>query len=132
MAVVVGWVFFRAADARCAMQMQSSMAGNNGIAAPGSLHALLPGFPLAHTGVDSGAALAVSLALLLVAWLAPNTQQIMNYSGPLAVQVAGRASGIVSWFAWRPIPRMAVLTGCLLGIAIMSLSKVSEFLYFQF
>jgi alginate O-acetyltransferase complex protein AlgI len=131
-AVVVGWVFFRAADARCAMQMLSSMVGSNGIAAPASLHALLPGLPLAHTGIDSGAALAISLALLLVAWLAPNTQQMMNYSGPLEVQVAGRAFGVSSWLAWRPIPRMAVLTGCLLGIAIMSLSKVSEFLYFQF
>jgi alginate O-acetyltransferase complex protein AlgI len=130
--VVVGWVFFRAADTRCAMQMLSSMVGSNGIAAPASLHALLPGLPLAHTGIDSGAALAISLVLLLVAWVAPNTQQMMNYSGPLAVQVAGRSSGVSSWLAWRPIPRMAVLTGCLLGIAIMSLSKVSEFLYFQF
>jgi hypothetical protein len=33
---------------------------------------------------------------------------------------------------WQPSAAWAVAVGCLFGIALMLMSKVSEFIYFQF
>jgi alginate O-acetyltransferase complex protein AlgI len=120
MAVVVGWVFFRAADTGAAWVVLKAMAGANGV--------LLPS--LADTA-GSADGLLVAAALLLVAWLAPATQDLVGYGG-LDGDAGNRLGTEAPAPAWQPTLRWAALVGCVIGICLMSLTAVSEFLYFQF
>jgi hypothetical protein len=118
-AVVVAWVFFRAPDLATAVRLLTAMAGE-GTAAPAF--------------ADTAQALAAAAALLLLARLAPSTQELTGYVGPGAhePQPQPAAPPAPPRLAWRPSPGWAVATGALLALALLSLSKVSEFLYFQF
>jgi hypothetical protein len=118
--------------------MLNAMAGGNGAAVPASLANLIPGlsgpFPSASYGqVDSGEALLVAIILLLIAWAAPNTQDITMYAGPDGVYGPGNNDEKKKPFVpWLASPRWAVAGGCLLGVTLISMSRVSEFIYFQF
>jgi len=116
-AVVVAWVFFRSEDVGSAVQMLLAMAGSNGA---GGLES-----------VDGAAALLVSTALLAIAWFAPNTQELTGYEGPEGAYAATEARRPPP-LRWQPSAGWAVAIGCLFGIALMLMSKVSEFIYFQF
>lgn len=130
--VVIAWVFFRSENLGSSIEMLKAMAGNNGITIPPSLVSLMPGLPKSHSGVDSGTAMLVSITLLAIAWIAPNTQQITSYVGPKGVYGSSDAGEPQTAFHWSASPRWAIATGCLLGITLMFMSKVSEFIYFQF
>src|SRR3989442_1526060 len=130
-AVVVAWVVFRSEDIGTAVRMLLAMIGNNGLELPASLADHWPGLPVARGQVDTAAALLVSAALLAIAWFAPNTQELTGYVGPegaYAAKEAYRPSPV----RWQPSAGWAVAIGCLFGIALMLMSKVSEFIYFQF
>jgi alginate O-acetyltransferase complex protein AlgI len=118
LAVVVGWVLFRAADFETAIRVLHAMGGANGLEATTS-------------SMGSASAMLVVSGLLLIAWLAPNTQELVGYEGPT---VSAKVQGDTAppKVTWQPTLRWAVLIGGLTGVSIMSLSKVSEFLYFQF
>jgi alginate O-acetyltransferase complex protein AlgI len=83
------------------------------------------------SSMGSASAMLVVSGLLLIAWLAPNTQELVGYEGPT---VSAKVQGDTAppKVTWQPTLRWAVLIGGLTGVSIMSLSKVSEFLYFQF
>ncbi len=130
-AVVIAWVFFRSENFGAAIKMLKAMAGSNGFAAPASLANLLP-LTRSHGPVDSGTALLVSLILIAIAWVAPNTQQITSYVGPKGVYGCSDSCEKRSFVRWLASPRWAVAVGCLFGAALMAMSKVSEFIYFQF
>jgi alginate O-acetyltransferase complex protein AlgI len=117
LAVVVAWVFFRSESVGSAVQMLRAMAGSNGAAGPAS--------------VDSADALLVSSALLAIAWFAPNTQELTGYLGPEGAYAAAEPHRPPP-LRWQPTAGWAVAVGCLFGIALMLMSKVSEFIYFQF
>jgi alginate O-acetyltransferase complex protein AlgI len=119
LAVVLGWVFFRAADVGSALEILKGMAGMNGFATTISLGEPFWG-------------LALSGALLLVAWWAPNTQQLTGYAGPATGDPAKEPMQPPGRMLWRPSLPWAAVVGCGAGIAVLSLSRVSEFLYFQF
>jgi len=121
LAVVVAWVFFRAADLPTAGRVVAAMAGLVGMAGAGAA---------AHFG-DNIEALLVAAALLALARLAPNTQELAGYAGPGEAPPAADAP-LARALRWRPSPVWAVATGAGLAVALMSLSRVSEFLYFQF
>jgi alginate O-acetyltransferase complex protein AlgI len=116
-AVIIAWVFFRSEDVRSAVQMLLAMAGSNGAARLES--------------VDGAAALVVSVALLAIAWFAPNTQEITGYVGPEGAY-AETGTRRPPPLTWQPSAGWAVAIGCLFGVALMLMSKVSEFIYFQF
>jgi hypothetical protein len=65
--------------------------------------------------------------LLAVAWLAPNTQEIMGKFKPALERIErpGRPS-------WAPTTAWALLIGGVGTLSLLHLSRVSEFLYFQF
>lgn len=68
LSVVIAWVFFRAPDLPTALHMLESMATIHSPAGPPSIvFAPDPAGPL------------LLVALLLIAWAAPNTQTLMNY-----------------------------------------------------
>lgn len=127
--VVIAWVFFRAEDMGSALEMIKAMAGNNGIAVPASLAEFAPHLTISTAPVDSGMALLVAFSLLLVAWLAPNTQQITAYTGP---NDSGGVEAGAATLRWNGSARWAIFIGCLFGLSLMMMSRVSEFIYFQF
>jgi alginate O-acetyltransferase complex protein AlgI len=132
LAVVAGWVFFRAADVHTALRMLRAMAGGGGLAVPESLATVAPHLTRASGPVDSGKALAVALLFLGIAWLGPNTQQLTAYVPPVSTSATYSGAEVSRRPRWRPSMRWALATGCLFAVCLMFLSKVSEFIYFQF
>jgi D-alanyl-lipoteichoic acid acyltransferase DltB (MBOAT superfamily) len=113
LAVVIGWVFFRADTLADATRMVGGMSGLNG------LGPVTPDAPLA---------LVILAGLLAIVWMMPNTQQIAAKFNPGLQSVAASAL-----FAWRPSLRWALITGVLAGIAVAGIAhRHTEFLYFQF
>jgi D-alanyl-lipoteichoic acid acyltransferase DltB (MBOAT superfamily) len=137
-AVVVGWVLFRAPDVDTALSILCAMAGFNGLVLPEAWAAKSGGVAAAVSalGVEFGATPALARTgvlnwiwvLLLVVWLAPNTQQIMAAAKPALGVPAEAASRI----CWCVAPVTAALTVVLALAVIVNLGRHSEFLYFQF
>lgn len=120
-AVVVAWVFFRATNMHAALSMLKAMAGGAGIANSA-----------AASSIDSGMALTVAGLLLVLAWVAPNTQQITGYVGPEGAYGSGVTQAGPAALRWTGSRRWAVLIGILLATSLMLMSRVSQFIYFQF
>ncbi len=112
--VVGAWVLFRAETWDGARRMLGAMAGQNG-------------FELA-TSFEGWRALRLIAPLLLVVWLAPNTQQIFAGGKPVLDPQPAPARLL----RWRPTP----LGACGLAIAavlvLLGISSATEFLYYQF
>ncbi|MDH4224881.1 MAG: MBOAT family protein [Deltaproteobacteria bacterium] len=120
--VVVGWVFFRAPNLPTAF----SIVGSMGMVDQTHL-AHHHGVISLNTGYNFVA------ALLAVVWLLPNTQQIMGrYFHPLPVDVPLTKESPPTKLLWRPSPLWALGVAILAGMGILGLSRVSEFIYFQF
>jgi alginate O-acetyltransferase complex protein AlgI len=110
-AVLIAWVFFRAANLETAGRMLSAMMF-------GSNTAIM---------TDVTAAVTLIAVLLAIVWFAPNSSQLAAYTfdkKPMA--------GVQSWPHWSRSPRWAAVCGVLLALCLMSLTRVTEFLYFQF
>ncbi|WP_069472773.1 MBOAT family O-acyltransferase [Candidatus Marithrix sp. Canyon 246] len=126
MAVVVAWVFFRAESFGGAMMVLEGMSGVNGFSLPlawlqkaGSLAVLENlgiGFEIMVTGFNKFWVINIFFTLLIV-WFMPNTQQFMY--------------GKIRW-QWQASPAWAVSMALVATVAVLSLTRVSEFLYFQF
>ncbi len=135
LAVNVAWVFFRAEDMDTAVSILRSMSGLNGLDLPPRFAAGLDGVPLLRfTGlfhnqvVDPLPAMAWVAALLLVSWLAPNSQQIF---GRYCLAPSGEAA---AWSRWRVRPGLVtgVVAGIVLAVCLTVLHGPSPYLYFQF
>jgi hypothetical protein len=137
-AVVVAWVFFRAADFGMARAMLSAMFGGNGI----SLSPLLARFlaplavvlPLDFNGTFQNNLFSAFDAMemvglgLLLAVAAPNTQEIFSRFA-IALGPAVRSG----WWRFRgPAVAWAAVFGVALGVAVLMISGDSPFLYFRF
>jgi alginate O-acetyltransferase complex protein AlgI len=115
LAVVVGWVLFRAESLPVAGRMLHGMA--QPFVAAGD------GFPLRG---------AVWIAVLLaVVWWAPNSQQILARFDP-ALNPVPLLSGGRGRLAWQPNAAWAAATAGVFVLAVLHLSRISEFIYFQF
>ncbi|WP_036478987.1 MBOAT family protein [Myxosarcina sp. GI1] len=141
-AIVIGWVFFRAANMNAAFVMLRGMIGINGVALPIELAEYLRAIEgLGVTlnferGSDLLLTYTLSLALLAVAWFTPNTQQwLEKYHPALGIEK------INSWqhsfwqkLYWQPNGAFGfVLGGLIFVIAKIALeAPQSEFLYFDF
>lgn len=124
LAVVVGWVLFRAETLSSAGTMLTGMFGGFGI----SHHKVF-----SESGLADGELIPI-FAALAIALLLPNTQEIMRDHHPAYEPVAapGGWLGRLRWSpetAWSWIPIAAL---CGFALAGMSPHRVSEFLYFQF
>ncbi len=139
LAVVVAWVFFRAESMQAAVLMLQGMAGLHGVSLPSAVAQQLG--PLAPVLEASGVTFTagggrelvmsyVWIAVLLpVVFLLPNTQQIMHRH---AVALGAAAAPAPAWLAWRPSRGWAWATAFVLACGLLSLTRPSEFLYFQF
>jgi alginate O-acetyltransferase complex protein AlgI len=68
-------------------------------------------------------------ALFPIVFLAPNTQQIMQRVKPALDQPD---SAPLSFLTWRASTGWALAMALVLGFGLLSLTRPSEFLYFQF
>jgi D-alanyl-lipoteichoic acid acyltransferase DltB (MBOAT superfamily) len=133
LAVVVAWVFFRADSFTTAWSMLQSMIGMNGIALNfnGS-------FPASEVGIRSAIAI-ITLGLILV-WFFPNVHQMLVRYKPswedladVKINFISLSQGsIPSWLTWQPTPIYGCVMGSIFMICVFTLTRVSEFLYFQF
>jgi hypothetical protein len=125
MAVVVGWVYFRAENIDTANVILSTMFGGQ--------HATLLGSGLFSKAIMYKAgAWIISLSALV--WLMPNVLETVGYmenrhDWRRYRWMPDRLAGLLEFkltITW------ALFSSALMLIAILNLSRVSEFLYFQF
>ena len=139
-AVVVAWVFFRATSLDDALAILRGMVGLNGVSIPAALATYLA--PSIRTALDhwgvafplgGGSRLVFQyswiVALLPLVMLAPNTQEILGRFQPALNFHDGRRSVLLSW---QPTPGWAAFVATLTACGLLSLTRVSEFLYYQF
>ena len=135
-AVVAAWVVFRAPDLATAGDILEAMAGANGVSLPHGLAAHASYFP---TGVSfdgirwidfSGIEVPVLLLAMVLAFAAPNTQQIFRQYEP-CIDLLLAAPRRWRW-TWRPSQRWSLAFSMLFLGCLFSMNRVSEFLYFQF
>ncbi len=136
-AVVVGWVFFRAHDLPSALLILKAMVNGGWSLSPFFEQAVEAADLTAWLGLVGvelppvALLLAIELALLLIVTRCPNTQQLMwvNYDGLDSKSVA---TAPASRLRWLPSGRWAAVMVFAATWALLGLSGVSEFLYFQF
>lgn len=110
-AVLVGWVFFRAKTLPDALTLVAGMVGQHGLAG------IFPGSMMDRLLVAGAAVLA---------FFAPNTQEIFRLA-----QV-GKSADDTGPRHWQPSRGWAVASAAVLAAGLLQLSGVTEFLYFQF
>ncbi|MFM7406859.1 MAG: MBOAT family O-acyltransferase [Cuspidothrix sp.] len=124
--VIIGWVIFRAQNLGDAIALLKTMSGMNGLVIPGATGGKLS--MLSQVGIQvqnwnkltylpefwgqKSLSFLVLFALTIVVAFVPNTQEITNK---------------MTFNKWWGIG-----IGLLAGYSILSLNRVSEFLYFQF
>lgn len=145
--VVLAWVFFRAENMDTALQMLRSMMGLNGLPLPlslkpalGDLAPVLESYGIAFTGTFSnnvvrnpaGAIILLGL-LFVVVWVIPPTAHLLRTFDenktwlPRIVPELGASSR-----PWRPSLLWSLTLGVAFAWCVFSLSRVSEFIYFNF
>lgn len=140
--VVFAWVYFRAPDLATANRLVAGMLGAFGAALPepilsglGPFRALIEALGI-RSYLGGGAIFVETWAWIafgsLIAFLAPNTQEIMGRFEP-ALPDEGRARlRPPPPISWTPQRRNAVAIGLLFAFGMLALSRPTEFLYFQF
>ena len=147
-AVVIGWVFFRAVTLDGSLNMLSGMIGLNGIQIPNAILARLGelGGTLQAWGIEASTGGAVfmktwlwNIVLLITVLLLPNVQDLFQHKNG-SLNPMSFVNKHCFWplydkvrtIQWQESTRWAVLSGIFLTLGILTLSQVSEFLYFQF
>jgi hypothetical protein len=144
-AVCVAWVFFRAPDMATASTILHGMHGGFGIALPDSITQRLHGLQplLERAGVTSylggGAVFIESWGWIVfaaaVAFLCPNTQQIVRHYEPaldFSPSFAVPAGRVARALAWAPTRTWAFAIAVLALASLLALNRPADFLYFQF
>lgn len=139
LAVVVAWVFFRAPDLQTALVMMAGLAGGNGVSLSaefaGSWGTWIPGVQIVDVlpHVDSSRPVLLVVAGIAACLVLPNTLEFMRRYRPALdpTKVSPRHS-VSSWWTWRPVPVWSVVLALVGLYSVLSLSRVSPFLYFQF
>jgi D-alanyl-lipoteichoic acid acyltransferase DltB (MBOAT superfamily) len=136
LAVIVGWVVFRAPDMATAADILHAMVGGNGVSLPRGLapyasHFQVLGWQPGFSGIRwidfGGMAVPVLLLAMALAFFAPNTQEIFCRYEPCIEKVVQRGS-----WTWSPSSVWSVTMALLFLCCLLNMNKVSEFLYFQF
>lgn len=148
-AVIFGWVFFRAVTLDGAISIIQSMLGLNGITIPNGILVRLGelGSQLQNIGVipshGGGEVFMLTwlwnISLLIAVILLPNVQDLFRrVEGSLsklhyqAENCFWPAHNFISKLNWKQSTVWALFTGSSLALGVLTLSQVSEFLYFQF
>lgn len=135
-AIVVGWVFFRSADMQSAMNIIYGMAGLNGILLPEAWQSTIGSLPMVTYGSSDFEVLTkfdnLLMGLILV-WVFPNTQQIMiNYRPAFETFRGEIGRHYMRFLEWKPSRTWAIISSIMAIYTTLNLTRISEFLYFQF
>lgn len=139
-AVMLAWIFFRAESFDGALNMLAAFTILPAESFGGLAGLLQPlGFEIVDVPVRSADRefVWVFVALTAFCWYMPNTQQLFcRYRPTYESQIsADRTVALQQRFPaliWQPTRGWAIAIGVLALLAVLSLSRVSEFLYFQF
>jgi D-alanyl-lipoteichoic acid acyltransferase DltB (MBOAT superfamily) len=117
--VMIGWVFFRSGNFHAAHNLLAAMFHLGAAPAAG-----------APALVKSNAWFWL-IGLLGFVWLLPNAAQLLYEHQPYPA-VAKAKLPTADWRRWQMSPGWACFTALLLAVAILSLSRSGEFLYYNF
>jgi len=146
-AILVGWVFFRAESIDGALNILSAMSGGNGISLLVNLKGSFGEFEpwLLSNGIQFNGLFTNELVewkwsgiqmlslLFCIALFGPSTQQIMIRHRPAFEIYRGEIKEYkFKWLQWEPNRLTGILIGIMAIMAIMHITRTSEFLYFQF
>lgn len=144
LAVVVAWVYFRAADLDAAHQVLGAMFGANGIVLPVKLYDQLGGLASAlglgiggmwentSPGIDRNGILVTTVLLILFCWVAPGVNEVFGRFDPVVDRDLRRAAP--ARLSWRPGVVWSIVIGIMLALSLIMMytARTTEFLYFQF
>lgn len=148
-AVVIGWVFFRAETYDGAISILQSMLGIHGIKVPNAIWVqcvdmmpILANLPI-DTKIGGGVVFVLTwlwvISLLLISLLMPSTHDLFRkQKGDLALENLDNRyafwplSDYFSSITWSPSTKWSIMCSTALVFGLLTLSQVSEFLYFQF
>jgi D-alanyl-lipoteichoic acid acyltransferase DltB (MBOAT superfamily) len=145
--VSIAWVFFRAESVADALTITSSLFGLGGVGLPliikpflGDFSSTLEMWGFSFIGIGPNGLIRTPVSLVFVTGI----MAIIIWWTPPAICIAlgddsyYRKSSIFrecmtkSYIRWSPSLIWSLVTGTLLGLCFLSLSKVSEFIYFNF
>ncbi len=137
-AIIIGWVFFRAETLSGALTIIDSMAN-----LPSSLHGRLGpienllklfgfNFEGGYVALEHYKKIIWLAFCLLIIIYWPTTQQIMNKFQPALNTPQEQESSWWTNFSWRPNTAWGIIVSLMAVISILHLGSISEFLYFQF
>lgn len=152
-AVVFAWVLFRAENFPAAEMIMAGMTGMNGMltdtmreflahwrmgdgdAFKSLFKLFLPA--MQRSPVDPREGVITLILGLALVWLCPNVRQMMRKHRPTWDDLEQTPSPqglkrVSKWLEWKPLPLHAAALGLLLFWCLISLSKVTQFLYWQF
>lgn len=141
--VVVAWVPFRAESIESALALLKAMSGMDGLIMPPTYAGLLDpvagaiGLPVQYqilSFYDGRAQVGYMLLLLAIAWLMPNTHQIMHKVDPALGAPSAKGTIANTFLYWRPNAVWASVTASafLVSLYMILIGRQDEFLYFQF
>jgi len=121
--VVIGWVLFRAGSWDGFIAMLLGMSGMNGVNPP-----------INSPDINWKSVYVILAGLTFIVWAMPNTSQIMSRYQPTLKMGLSSDSPIwkpLNW-KWRLNTTGAYITAIVLIVGLSMMSRVSEFLYYQF
>ncbi len=142
LAVTLAWVPFRAATLNETWVIYQAMLGQSGISLPSTYFTYLGplgpvfkawGMTTTEASLFQGISQIISLlAISVIVWFMPNTQQLMVRYYPVLETYSHLAYRKWSGLSWRPTFGWAILLACLAVISILALERQKPFIYFQF
>jgi alginate O-acetyltransferase complex protein AlgI len=140
LAVVVGWVFFRAPTFNGATHILGAMTGAQGISLPAGilaqLNVLSPMFEWFNVKPYFGGGMVFVetwlwiIALMTISVLLPNVLQLFYKQLPQQTKKGVDNDNIT--ICWQPSAKWACFISALFIIAVSTLGRISDFLYFNF
>jgi len=127
--VILGLVFFRAADVPTALSLVASMLGMSALEAMGGA---APAATLASLAAGPGAAVLWIVSLGAIALACPNTQELLSNHWFSSDPQPAPGRSWPAWLIWRPTPAWAAIGAVVLAAALGSISSDAAFLYYQF
>jgi alginate O-acetyltransferase complex protein AlgI len=116
LAVTIAWVFFRADSLTSAGHILAAMFDPQAL----------------RTRTVASSFLLLEVALLVVVWLAPNSQQLLGSHLKVCEVDQPLIDKDPSPWRWQPTLPWLVATGGIFGVAFTALSRSGEFIYFNF
>ena len=116
-ATTLAWIMFRSADLAAARNVVGGFLGQG--------HSAIVSF--------SPLAAATLLALSVIVWFMPNSMELMwRYRPALPSPYADQPVAPAKRLSWQPTPLNAAAYGLLCIVAVLALSNLKPFIYFQF